>query len=381
MNNSFCSLSATLSRAARAVAALAIAFFAANASATRSITISEMTSSKATLVFGPTDGETYYLYMAYGAADGGNSGAGWDNFDEIGEIDSNDNAYLADLPAGWRTSVKALRFFLLTSDSSVATCTDTILADVLIVEAGSPVTLSAGAKYEEVRLRDTLRLNGGTLTTAVVVVDGPAGCLEMNGGTLPSSARLSLDPALAIANEYATVLTLRSRKTTLQYATNANVNVAARIRFLGGSMGCTTFSGKPLCSVNGGKWILEGTSSHPIRFGPLGLQRMDWLTGNGAIETRGDCDVLFDDSDYNREHDYRGTIWLNTANTVWNHTGNLVLSNAIDVICTSDNCLPSGPQTGIIEMKWVNRAGPPPPRLNLNGHSVAVRGIDGRSGS
>ncbi len=381
MNNSFCSLSATLSRAARAVAALAIAFLAVTASADRTITVSEMTSSKATLVFGPTDGETYYLYMAYGAADGGNSRTGWDNFDEIGEIDSNDNAFLAALPAGWKSSVKALRFFLLRSDDSVATCTDTILADVLIVEAGSPVTLSAGAKYEEVRLRDTLRLNSGTLTTAVVVVDGPAGCLDMNGGTLPSSARLSLDPALATANEYATVLALRSRKTTLQYATNANANVAARIRFLGGSMGCTSFSGQPLCSANGGKWILEGTSSHPIRFGDLGLQRMDWLTGNGSIETRGDCDIVFDDSNYNREHDYRGTIWLNTSNTVWNHAGNLVLSNAIDVICTSDNCLPSGPQTGIIEMKWVNRAGPPPPRLNLNGHSVAVRGIDGRSGS
>ena len=381
MNNSFCSLSATMTRAARAAAALAIAFLAANANADRTITISELHRSKATLVFGPTDGETYSLYMGYGAADGGNSGAGWDTFDEIGEIDSNDNAYLADLPAGWKSSVKALRFFLLTSDSSVATCTDTILADVLIVEAGSPVTLSAGAKYEEVRLRDTLRLNSGTLTTAVVIVDGPAGCLDINGGTLPSSARLSLDPALATANEYATVLALRSRKTTLQCATNANANVAARIRFLGGSMGGTSFSGKPLCSANGGKWILEGTSSHPIRFGPLGLQRMDWLTGDGSIETRGDCDVLFDDSDYNRPNDYRGTIWLNTANTVWNHTGNLVLSNAIDVICTSDNCLPSGPQTGIIEMKWVNRAGPPPPRLNLNGHSVAVRGIDGRSGS
>ena len=381
MNNSFCSLSATMTRAARAAAVLVLAFLTASANAARTITVSEMTSSKATLVFGPTDGETYYLYMAYGAADGGNSGAGWANFDEIGEIDSNDNAYLADLPAGWKTSVKALRFFLLRSDDSVAACTDTILAGVLIVEAGSPVTLSASAQYEEVRLRDTLQLRGGSLTTPTVVVDGPAGCLEINGGTYPSSSRLSLDPALATANEYATVLALRSGKTTLQYATNANPNVAARIRFLGGLMGCTTFSGKPLCSANGGKWILEGTSNHPIRFGDLGLQRMDWLTGNGSSETRGPCDIVFDDRNYNAEHDYRGTIWLNTSNTLWNHTGNLVLSNAIDVICRSDNCLPSGPQTGIIEMKWVNRAGPPPPRLNLNGHSVAVRGIDGRSGA
>jgi hypothetical protein len=380
MDNLFCSLSATMTRVARAAAALAIAFLAANANADRTVTISSMTSSTVTLVFGPTDGVTYSLYMAYGAADGGNSASGWDNFVEIGEIDSNANAYLADLPAGWKTTVKALRFFLLRLDNSVAACTDTILAGVLIVEAGTPVTLSASAQYEEVRLRDTLQLRSGTLTTTNVVVDGPAGRLEINGGTLKSSSRLSLDPALATANEYATVLALRSGKTTLHCATNANPNVAARINFLGGSMGCTSFSGKPLCSANGGKWILEGTSSHPIRFGDLGLQRMDWLTGNGSIETRGDCDIVFDDSNYNREHDYRGTIWLNTANTVWNHTGNLVLSNAIDVICRADDCLPSGPQTGIIEMKWVNR-GIPPPRLNLNGHSVAVRGVNGRSGA
>ncbi len=375
-------------RVTGALALIAVALFAVNASANRTITVSSMTDSTATLVFGPTDGETYNLYMAYGAADGGASASGWDNLDELGDIDSNDNAYSADLPAGWKTSAEAkyLRFFLLRSDNSVAASTDTFVASilndsVLIVEAGSPVTLSASAQYEEVRLRDTLHLNGGTLSTPLVVVDGEAGCIEINGGTLPSSARLSLDPTLETENEYATVLKLRAGKTTLHYATNANHNVAARILFNGGSMGGTSFDGAPLCSANGGKWILEGTFNHPIRFGDLGLQRQDWLTGDGSIETRGPCDVVFHDKDYNAEHDYRGTIRLNTSNTVWNHTGNLVLSNAIDVICTSDNCLPSGPQTGIIEMKWVNRAGPPAPRLNLNGHSVAVRGIDGRSGA
>ena len=58
------------------------------------------------------------------------------------------------------------------------------------------------------------------------------------------------------------------------------------------------FLSQPLCSANGGKWILEGTWGRPIRFGPLGLQRMNWLTGDGSIETRGPGDVLFDDSDY-----------------------------------------------------------------------------------
>ena len=366
---------------AHAAAALAIAFFALNANADRTIAVGSMTGSVATLVFGPADGETYTLCMAYGATDGGATPSSWNSFEEVGEIDPGDSSYECDLPAGWSSSVKALRFFLLDENNSVAAYTDAIISGVLIVEAGSPTSLGSRAEYDEVHLRDTLRLYGGTLTTPKVVVDGPAGNLEIDGGTLSTSARLSLDPALATQNEYATLLVLRSGPTTLQCATNANPDVAARIHFLGGWLRCTSFSGKPLCSANGGKWILEGTPSHPIRFGDLGLQRMDWLTGNGSIETRGYCDVIFDDSNYNAEHDYRGTIYLNATNTVWNHTGNLVLSNAIDVICRSDDCLPSGPQTGIIEMKWVNRAGPPPPRLNLNGHSVAVRGIDGRSGA
>ena len=363
-------------------AAAVVAMMAATSAAARTVSIASTTDSAITLAFGDADGETYTLHMAYGTTDGGTTLSGWDHSEELGDIDAGDDEYIADFPAGWGATVKALRFFLIRSDDSVAAYTDALTSsNELVVEAGHQVTLSAAAEYDAVRLRDTLHLTGGTLTTPTVVVDGPAGNLEINGGTLPTSARLSLDPDLDTQNEYATLLVLRSGATTLHYATNANPDVAARIHFLGGILRCTSFSGKPLCSANGGKWILEGTPDHPIRFGDLGLQRMDWLTGDGSIETRGYCDVIFDDSNYNAEHDYRGTIYLNTSNTVWNHTGHLVLSNAIDVICTSDDSLPSGPQTGIIEMKWVNRAGPPPPRLNLNGHSVAVRGIDGRSGA
>ena len=255
-----------------------------------------------------------------------------------------------------------------------------VSANTLVVQAGFPLTLAADATYDAALLRDTLALTGGTLTTPTVTVDGPAGGVEVKGGTLPSSARLSLSQDVETENEYATLLTLRSGKTTLQCATNANSTVAARIHFLGGSLGCTSFSGTPLCSANGGKWILEGAPGYPIRFGDLGLQRMSWLSGDGSIETRGHCDVVLHDNQYNAASDYRGTIWLNTANTTWNHTGNLVLSNGVDVICRADDCLPSGTQTGGIVLKWINRVGPPAPRLNLNGHSVAVNGIDCSAG-
>ncbi|MCR5750859.1 MAG: hypothetical protein K6G91_02755 [Kiritimatiellae bacterium] len=347
----------------------------------RTVAVASAGASNITLSFGPSTGDTYALYMAYGAADGGTDPSGWDEFEELGEIDNGDDEYVSDYPAGWGSSVKALRFFLLRSDDSVASSTDTfVYENALVVAAGAPTSLFVDAEYDVVRLRDTLRLAGGTLNAARVIVDGPAGCLDIDGGTFPSTARLSLDPDLDTTNEYATVLALRSGTTTLHCATNANPDVAARIHFLGGSLKCTTFSATPLCSANGGKWILEGAPGRPIRFGSLGMQRMDWLTGEGSVETRGLCDVVLDDSQYNAERDFRGTIYLNTSSTAWNHTGNLVLSNAIDVICRADDCLPCGPQTGGIEMKWVNRAGPPPPRLNLNGHSVAVNGIDGRSG-
>ena len=269
------------------VLAFAVVALAASANADRTVSIASTSSSAATLAFGPADGVTYTLYMAYGTTDGGTTLSGWDDTEEIGEIDPGDNDYECALPTGWGSSVKALRFFLLRSDDSVAAYTDALISsNDLIVEAGHSVTLSASAQYDAVRLRDTLLLTGGTLRTPTVVVDGPNGCVDINGGTLSENSRLSLDPALSTANEYATVLVLRQgTATTLHCATNANANVAARIHFLGGSLRCTSFSGKPLCSANGGKWILEGTWGCPIRFGDLGLQRMDWLTGDGSIET------------------------------------------------------------------------------------------------
>ena len=283
------------------------------------------------------------------------------------------------------TTVRASSF--ASSGKILLQGTGRLLYDTLVVEEGMPATLETMEDCPRALLRDTLTLaTGGTLASPYVEVDGLGGGLVVDGGTFPSASRLRLADALAapdggVAGEtIATVLTLRAGKTTLHCATNANANVAARILFAGGSMGGTSFSGKPLCSENGGKWILEGSPTSDIRFGELGLQRMDWLTGEGSVETRGDCDVVLDDSAYNAENDWRGTVYLNTSNTVWNHAGDLVLSNAIDVVCRADDCLPYGPQTGIVRMKWVNRAGPPPPRLDLNGHSVAVNGINTTAG-
>ena len=255
--------------------------------------------------------------------------------------------------------------------------TGQFLYDALVVEQGAPLTLDSAETCAAVLLRDTLTLApGGSLAAGTaVVVDGSSGGIVANGGTLPSSARLSLAPDLESDAEYATVLDLRTGATTLQCATNANPAVAARVLFSGGSLRGTSFSGTPFCAANGGKWILEGGDGADIVVGELGLQRISWLAGNGSIETRGDSDVVLYDNQYNAASDYRGTVYLNTTNVLWNHAGDLVLSNAIHVVCRADDCLPAGPQTGIVRLKSYNSY-IPVPLLDLNGRSVAVNGFD-----
>ena len=264
--------------------------------------------------------------------------------------------------------------------------TGRLLYDTLVIEEGAPFTLDATEDCVHVLLRDTLMLApGGILASPFVEVDRLGGGLVVDGGTFPSSSRLRLADGLAApegetdGEAIATVLTLRSGTTTLQCATNANPAVAARILFAGGSMRGTSFNGTPLCAENGATWILEGDDDSDIVIGELGLQRVSWLTGDGSVETRGDCDVVLYDCQYNAPNDWRGMVYLNTSDAEWNHAGDLVLSNAIHVVCQADDCLPSGLQTGVVKLKWVNR-GLPAPRLDLNGHSVAVNGIDTSAG-
>ncbi len=260
--------------------------------------------------------------------------------------------------------------------------TGRLLYDAFVVEKGMPVALDTTEDCPRALLRDRLTvLSGGTLACPLIEVDGIGGGIVADGGTVPSTSRLRLADGLAApaGEAVSTVLTLRSGTTTLQCATNANHDVAARILFAGGSLRGTSFSGTPLCAANGAKWILEGDASADIVIGELGLQRISWLAGEGVVETRGDCDVVLFDNQYNSARDWRGTVYLNTSQAVWNHSGDLVLSNSVLAVCNADDCLPSGPQTGVVRLKWVNH-GLPQPVLDLNGHSVSVNGIDTSAG-
>ncbi|MBR1608876.1 MAG: cellulase family glycosylhydrolase, partial [Kiritimatiellae bacterium] len=169
------------------------------------------------------------------------------------------------------------------------------------------------------------------------------------------------------------------QKVTLQNATNDNASVVKRIVFAGGAITGTSFNGRPFCTANGARWRLEGENGAPILVGPLGMQRIHWHTGDGFVETRGGCDVVFCDDQYNAANDFRGTVWLDDARTAWDHTGDFVLSNAVKVVCRADDCLPHGNGTGGILMKWVNRS-LPAPVLDLGGHSVAVNELNASGG-
>ena len=160
---------------------------------------------------------------------------------------------------------------------------------------------------------------------------------------------------------------------TFSNATNDNASAVKRIVFAGGSLRGTSFDGRPLCTDNGARWRLEGENGAPILIGDIGVQRFHWHTGDGFIETRGDSDVVLYTTSYHDTYG-RGIVWLDDARTAWDHTGNFVLSNAVKVVCSADNCLPHGNDTGGIWFKR-QRGDLPPPLLDLNGHSVAVNAI------
>ena len=54
------------------------------------------------------------LYMAYGNLDGGDDIDAWENVSKVADIPAATTSYTASAPAGWGTSVSALRFFMAT---------------------------------------------------------------------------------------------------------------------------------------------------------------------------------------------------------------------------------------------------------------------------
>ena len=92
---------------------LVAALVATTASAARSVSITSVSNGNATLAFDAPDGAAYTLAWGYGASDGGADTNAWDAFETLDTVSANASTQTVALPAGWGSSVKRLRFFLL----------------------------------------------------------------------------------------------------------------------------------------------------------------------------------------------------------------------------------------------------------------------------
>ena len=267
-------------------------------------------------------------------------------------------------------------------------------AEELTVAEGSPVTLTSHQQYSAINLYDKLTVGvGGRVLVSPpppITILGDKGGIVKDGGALPGTMTITI-PATGGTFSDGAIVDVLTLNASAEYSNqsflgnklmNANASVPARIVFNGASLSPAAFGTPLLNSANGGKWILEATNGHDIVFGDLNLQHFYWLSGTGSVETRGNGSIVIYDSQYSPDaYDYgagyRGRAYMNQTTTAdwWHHAGDLVVSNTAMVICQANDCLPFGPNTGIIRLSWDTNKTYTRPMIDLGGHSVSVNGI------
>ena len=90
---------------------------AASAAFGRSVSVSSVDDSHATLSFGAPDGNAYTLARGFGVSDGGADTNAWDSFEILGTVAADATAQTVALPAGWGSTVLRMRFFLLAPET------------------------------------------------------------------------------------------------------------------------------------------------------------------------------------------------------------------------------------------------------------------------
>ena len=79
----------------------------------RSVKVAERTAAQATLAFGNPGSEECRLFLAYGAADGGDDKSAWEGFEDMGAVAPSDATRTIDLPETLREGGKFYRFVLV----------------------------------------------------------------------------------------------------------------------------------------------------------------------------------------------------------------------------------------------------------------------------
>ena len=74
--------------------------------------VSRQTETSVTLAFGAKDNNDYELFLAHGAADGGEDKHAWDSFEKVADIAYDQTSYEYEVPAALRDG-RPLRFFLI----------------------------------------------------------------------------------------------------------------------------------------------------------------------------------------------------------------------------------------------------------------------------
>jgi len=74
--------------------------------------VSRQTETSVTLAFGGKDNNDYELFLAHGAADGGEDKHAWDSFEKVADIAYDQTSYEYEVPAALRDG-RAMRFFLM----------------------------------------------------------------------------------------------------------------------------------------------------------------------------------------------------------------------------------------------------------------------------
>ncbi len=205
-------------------------------------------------------------------------------------------------------------------------------------------------------------------------------------GTVGYGSKFTLTDSVASYGGTSDILRLLAHGTaSMQFVSNQNANVAARILFEGGELrsineGSTTFQ-----VADGAKIILQSVNGNPIR-----LRTRPWsyslFSGAGTLETAGDGDfvLLHHVSDI-----YTVSLGADEGGRiVWGHTGDFLLGGRMCLKLTSDDVLPHGEGKGSVVFSVNNTMYPgvsssadKPVTLDLNGRSVTVNALVQGSGN
>ena len=200
-------------------------------------------------------------------------------------------------------------------------------------------------------------------------------------GTVGYGSKFTLTDSVKSDTGTNNILRLLSHGTaSMQFVSNQNVNVAARILFEGGELRSINEGTTKFQVADGAKIILQSVNGNSIR-----LRTRPWsyslFSGAGTLETVGDGDFVL--LHHVKDAIYTVSLGFDEGGSiVWGHTGNFRLGGTMCLKLTSNDVLPHGEGKGNVvfsvnhnQYPGVNSSAKYPVTLDLNGKSAAVNAL------